>query len=719
MKKLRKKNIQSILALTPTQEGMLFHYLKDPDSEIYFEQLCLDISGEIEKQRFEKAWDCVVDANEMLRTVFRWEKIDNPTQVTLKSCSPDLRYHDFSSLDGSVAERRVAELKIIDKQESFDLREAPFRVTTIKRAKDRYLMMISNHHILYDGWSNGIILGDFLKIYHGLARSPTARLPEKTRFGDYVRYIRNRDPQDSRTFWEGYLNGFDHSMQLSVKSTGDETITPSEHLVFPVKASTRRQWEQFNRHHQLTMANLLYSAWGLLLQRYNNTGDVIFGTTVSGRDTGAKDIENIVGLFINTPPLRVRSFPGEKISGWLQRIGKAMEKRRHYEHDSLVKIREYSELNPEERLFDTIAVIENYPLTPGTYMNGEGSINGDGGELVIDSYSSVEMTHYDLTLGINLFETMELDFSYNPRLLEKNTLERLALHYIHILNEITAKPGEAVAGIEMLSPGEKAHILVDFNDTGAAYPVDKTIPQLFEEQAGQNPDRVALVGPEPGVSLSYRVLKEQSDQLAYHLIKMGIRPDDIVGIMMNRSIEMVTGLMGILKAGGAYLPIDPNYPRERVDYMLKDSGAKAVVSTGLMVNGLDGLMVKDPGDAYELPNQQTIKPTNLAYIIYTSGSTGEPKGVMVQHSSLVNRFYWLQEKYRFDKDDVVLHKTIFTFDVSVCEIFRSALWGGRLVLMPGEGDQDPELILETMSKHRITVADFIPSAFNIFLDHLE
>ncbi|MCP5047481.1 MAG: amino acid adenylation domain-containing protein [bacterium] len=717
MEKLDKKNIEDILALTPMQEGMLFHYLKDPASPLYFGQLCLDISGQIQTPLFRRAWDVVIENNEMMRTLFRWDKLDSPTQVVLKKHTPDIRFHDLSSPDEALAGAAVREIKIKDMEEAFDLQNVPFRVTLIKSTQNRRLMIISNHHILYDGWSHGIILGEFFRIYHDLHLGKTVGPTVKTKFREYIRWIGHSRRREGEPFWSDYLNGFGQPVELSVKSAPDETITPSDHMVSQVDSETRQRLESFARRHQLTFAALLYSAWGLLLQRYNNTRDVIFGTTVSGRNADIKEIENIVGLFINTPPLPVRTYPREKTLTWLQRINQSLEERLSYETDSLVKIKQYSQLKSFQRLFDTIVVIENYPLTPDVRLNEP------AGGLVIDSLSSSEMTNYDLTLGIKLFDTMELDFSYNPRLLEKNTLRALSVHFIRLLKEIALNTPEKVDQIEMLPPEEKNRILIEFNDTAADYPRNKTIPQLFEEQAEQDPDRVAVV--EAGNSnhhLTYRELNAQANGLALHLTGKGVEAGSIVAIMMERSIELIIGMIGILKAGGVYLPIDSGYPEERVRYMLGDSGASILLKSEIR----NPKSETNPNDQntnvqnknhcsecvvlnfehfnFEFVSDFGFRISDLSYVIYTSGTTGKPKGALIRHQGLINMISHHRKVFHEDSSSRFSQSSGVSFDAMAFEVWPCLTVGAVLCIVDAGTRIDPWKLKEWILRYHITLS---------------
>jgi len=413
MKKLDKKDIEDILALTPMQEGMLFHYLKDPGRDYYFVQLSLEISGEIDIKCFEQAWNFVIQTNEMLRAVFRWETVENPVQMVLKEHRLEPKYYDFSNKRNDEKQKLREEIKTKDRKETFDLRFVPFRVILCKIDKSSYEMVVSNHHILYDGWSNGIILREFFQSYFDLAEQKTPVRPAKIKFKEYIKWLEKQDAAKQKEYWREYLKDFDTASKIPVKHITAKAkktrIKGADPHHFRLTGDTINQLENFVKRYKITLAALLYVSWGLLLQKYNNTNDVIFGTTVSGRSAKIKSIEDIVGLFINTLPLRVQSWPDEAITDLLYRINKMVQIREEYESTPLVRIKECinmsTALDTKEELFDSIVVIENYPL--------DSRLLKEKGKLSIDSHSMVDMTHYDLTIGIKIFEEIEIFFIYN------------------------------------------------------------------------------------------------------------------------------------------------------------------------------------------------------------------------------------------------------------------------------------------------------------------
>jgi amino acid adenylation domain-containing protein len=589
MKKIEKKDIEDIMALTPLQQGMLFHYLQAPGSDLYFEQLCLRLSGNIDAKRFEPAWQRVIATNEILRTVFRWEKVEQPLQVILREHKLHLEYYDLSDKEANDKKEELEQVKMKDRKKKFDLHEVPFRVTLCKINETDFVMIVSNHHILYDGWSNGIILKEFFEAY--MSREDQGQ-PVKTKFKDFIQWIRQQDKSKQKSYWQEYLKGFASKTGFPWKRDRNKEITTPgvENYRIRLGKDFKRKADRFVKGHKVTTASLFYSAWGALLQRYNNTDDVVFGTTAAGRSAKVKGIENIVGLFINTIPFRFRSPAEEKIGNLLTIINTAVQQRETYESTSLVDIDKWSEMDTSNGLFDSIMVIENYPLDARLMSMWSGS------EISLQSYSAFHMTNYDLTIGIEVSEDIRVEFIYNPQEFDRETIRLLAGHFRNTVEGIISQPGKRLYELDILSEEEKTTILHHLNVEDVRYPGEETLVELFTGQVEQTPDHIAAAGAHesssegtrglaPLSNITYRELNDRSNQLAYLLKEKGVKHDTIVAIMVERSIEMMVGIWGILKAGGAYMPIDPAYPPGRVNFMLEDSGTKLLLtSSGLVEN---------------------------------------------------------------------------------------------------------------------------------------
>jgi tyrocidine synthetase-3 len=734
---LDKNNTADIMGLTPLQEGMLFHYLKDPGGHQYVEQLSLQISGEIDVKIFEKAWNVVVETNEMLRTIFRWEKMKHPLQIVLRKNHLRPLYHDLTGPGTGEKNKVVEEIKVNDRKKKFDLREIPFRVTLCKIEPAKYQMVVTNHHILYDGWSNGIILKEFFKAYNDLAHQRVPIKPVKNKFKEYIKWLETREKNKQEKFWREYLKGVENPTELAIKMKKAKSDLDKKESVEDLQhiGKYKTRWSRENKNkieayvkkHRVTLAALFYTGWGILLQKYNNSDDILFGTTVSGRSAKLKGIEDMVGLFINTLPQRVKQNPAAPVTGLLKQVDHTLKAREEYESTSLADIKQYSRADNSGELFDSLVVLENYPL--------DRRLIPEDNELSVDSFSMTEVTNYDLTMGIIVFDEIDLDFVYKRECFEPGIIENLSGHFYRLMENIIMSPAKKVHEIEILSEKEKRQLLVDFNDTASDYPWDKTIHQLFAEQAEQTPDYIALIGTHESrsegtgglapllsgfISISYRELNHQSNRLAGVLLEKGVKPDTIVGIMLPRTIEMIIGILGILKAGAAYLPIDPDYPEERIDYMINESKVRKLVKKGKNISyylpgmGIEVILIDDisnkicPKGIPSHPHLQPAPVTSLAYIIYTSGTTGIPKGVMTEHRNViayVNAFY---NEFDININDIFLQQASFSFDAFAEEVYPILLRGGKLVVCPKDVVMDPDRFFQFLIKQHITMISCSP-----------
>jgi tyrocidine synthetase III len=717
-KKLYKKDIKDIVSLSPMQEGILFHYLKAPDSHQYVIQLSLNVSMELEFSPFEKAWNFIIACNETLRTVFRWEKLKEPVQLVLIRHRLRINFHDFSNKGREEAKLSLSDLRIKDRNYKFNLLEVPFRITLCKVKENNFEIIISNHHILYDGWSTGIILTEFFGAYNDFSNGIEPLQPQKIRFKEFIRWSKSQDKQKQEEYWKNYLQDFETRIPLPVKQRKDDGFAGVDiktHRVIAAK-NIEQKMQIFTQKFKLTLSGFFYITWGLLLQRYYNREDVIFGTTVSGRSAKIKGIEDMVGLFINTIPLRVKAEKDEGIIELMHRINADIRQREPFDGTPLVDIKNYAALQNSEQLFDSVMVIENYPLE-----NLLKQIN-DGSHLDFNSFSIIEGTNYDLTVGVTIGDAIGIDLSYDAGLFEKTAIERLTAHYLNIIENIIDVPNQRVSGLEIVTKDEKKQLLEDFNNTRGQYPDTMTIDRLFEKQCRQTPHQTAIIMEDN--QLTYSQLNNSSNRLAMLLKTRGVAPEQITGIVLEPSLEMLIALLGVLKSGAGYLPIDPQSPQERIDYMLSDSNAAILLTT----RGIAGpsTFAKDIvylEDCKRLSTVNEEEPRSgepehffnrgrtaaLAYVIYTSGTTGKPKGVLVEHRNVVNLLSWFGRTYQLGGGVRVLQATNFTFDPSVEQIFGTLLHGAALYMVNTALRGNDEALYRFIDKHQIHIVNFVPA----------
>jgi hypothetical protein len=490
MNKLDRKNIEDIIALTPMQEGILFHYLRDKESEQFFEQLSLSISGTIDLRLFKKAWEFVIETNDVLRALFCWENVKKPLQIILKEHKLNLRYYDYTIFKDSEKKNLLKRIKIKDREEKFNLdKEVPFRITLYKIENDKYELIISNHHILYDGWSSGIILKEFFNAYHSLYYNNCLNRPKKNKFKEYVKWIHNQDKNKLRSFWNDFFKGYNDKTDLLIKNQNINKKKNVEHYQFKFADELTFRLEHFAAEHKISLASILYGAWGGLLQKYNYFEDVIFDTTVSGRPTKVKGVENIVGLFMNTLPFRIKVTGDMSILEFLNNINKMSQKREKYECTPVEILNEFRNKS-KNQLFNSLIVIENYPL--------DKILMKENNLLSISSYSIHETTGYDLTIIITIFEGINIQFAFDKNLFDKESIIRLTGHLITVVKEIINKHGSTISAIDILMDNQ-VNIGVNFDskllpkiesadmDYTSLNEVEKVLLNIWAEVLGKTP----------------------------------------------------------------------------------------------------------------------------------------------------------------------------------------------------------------------------------------
>ncbi len=706
--KLDKKNIEYISDLTPLQEGILFHYLRETERNLYFVQLALDIEGVIDRDIFQRAWECVIAGNEMLRTVFRWDKLSKPLQIVLKENEGCFKYYDFTDRENQNS--KIEKIKSEDYNEGFCLQNTPFRVTLCKFNKHKHTILISNHHIIFDGWSTGIVLKEFFYNYNALVHGDDLKISVKTKFKQFVPHNRIIE-QDGLAFWRNYLSNFESNSVF--KYWKISYCEDNGHFKTVVPCSKTERIKQNCQQHGFTITDLLYCSWGILLSKYSSSDDVVFGTTVSGRNIKLKGIEEMVGLFINTIPLRLHFPSGKTLIEQVKENGLQIQKRSEFENIPLPEILKHTGFK-EEELFESILVIENYPL--------DKSILRETNALAVNSYSIKESTNYKLTISVILDTEIEIHFKYSKSDFGGFILENIANQYVRIIDSLVSDNPFDIQDIDILSREEKHQLIYAFNDTKKNYPKSLTIPRLLNEHVRKFKKEVAI--KHGGELFRYSDLYLRVRQVSELLKSHGVVAGEIVAIEQYRSVDMIISIFGILQAGCVYLPIDPDYPIDRKSYIISDSGTKFILThPGTEINYRDNiteipinsLLSAPKNDEEPCNDTQGFEP---CYIIYTSGSTGKPKGVQVCHSSVINLLYCLQEFYPINTSDSYLFKTSYCFDVSVSEIFGWILGGGSLAILGKGAEKDTEKIVTAIHGAKVSHVNFVPSMFKVFSDSL-
>ncbi|MEH2234834.1 amino acid adenylation domain-containing protein [Nostoc sp.] len=704
----KAKDIEAIYPLSPMQQGMLFHTLYQPESRIYFEQFRFTLYGDLNKNAFEQAWQQVVQRHSALRTLFVWKNRKQPVQVVRKQVNLPWLNKDLRLLSFEEQQTQIISFLNTDKEQSFELDKAPLmRFILFRLADETYHFIWSFHHILLDGWSWPIIFKEIFAFYDSINNNQQLYLTPTRPYRDYINWLQQQDLSSAEEFWRRTLEGFTVSTPLVVEQAVGQiahqqtSYIRHQHLSAEATATLK----SFAQQHHLTVSTLVQAAWALLLSRYSGESDVVFGATVSGRPHNLSGVESIVGLFINTLPVRIKIPETANLLPWLVQLQQEHIEREQYSYTSLVDIQGVSEIPRNQPLFESIVVFENYPVNA--------TLQALPGNLRIGDRQALGETNYPLTVVAIPGDELVIKINYDRDAFDADTIDRMIGHLLMLLQGITTNSHRSVGELPLLTQAEQDLQLVEWNATQAANPIHDCIHQLFEQHVEKTPESVAVVYDNQ--QLTYRQLNQRANKLAHHLQSLGIKPDAPVGICLERSLEAAVAILATLKAGGACVPLDPTYPPERLAFMLADTGASIVLTQASLKPLLEKdfhhhlILVDERWDAIakesDINLQTDTEADNLAYVIYTSGSTGTPKGTLVPHRSLTNLIEHHQAKMATGVG--VLQFASLSFDVSYHEIF--AAWGlGGTLYMIGESDRkDLDKLIQLLAQEPIAKV-FLP-----------
>ncbi|MBA9085510.1 amino acid adenylation domain-containing protein/non-ribosomal peptide synthase protein (TIGR01720 family) [Fontibacillus solani] len=731
--------ILNLYPLSPMQEGMLYHFMLDPESDAYFQQNIVTVSEKLDPVLLNRSLEMIIERFDVFRTVFVYKNEERPLQVVLSEQEAQFYYEDLSGLNEEVKVARFEDFKLEDRKQRFDLEaEGLIRLSVFAWDEERFELVWSFPHIIMDGWCLGIIAKQFFEIYSALRESRPVQLGPVFPYSSYIQWVSEQSREEALSYWNQYIGDVEQETALPGRKLGGFTEEKFELMqeTLRLDESLTQDLIQLSQKHQTTLSTVFQAIWGLLLQIYNRSNEAVFGTVVSGRPDEVAGIEEMVGLFINTIPVKVSSAEGDTFASIVRRMQAAFVESNRYSYLSLADIQAKSML--KQQLIQHIVVFENYPISEEIM----GSEEEKESRLVnITGFEGFEQTNYDFDVLVAPGRTLEISFRYNAARYDSDMVCRISSHLLNLAQQIVLNSDVSIDSYEVVTEEERRQIFEVFNDTEAEFPANTTIVEQFERIAAKELEQTAVTFGEE--QLTYNELNQRVNQAARRLQQLGVKPDQIVGVMIERSIEMSVVLLAVLKAGGAYLPIDPSLPEERIRYMLRDSGAKVVLTqqkfesmlhhilianetdtsgNGRNIQGNVTTLIIDDAELYVGDDRNlplAAGPDDLAYIIYTSGTTGNPKGVMIEHRSLVNRLHWMQKKYPIGEADVILQKTPYTFDVSVWEQFWWAIQGAKVVFLEPGGEKDPQQIVEAIARNKVTTIHFVPSMLSAFLDFVE
>ena len=567
-----RRGIEDIYPLSPMQEGMLFHTLYAPERAVYFEQSSWELDGDIEISTFHDAWRRIVERHSILRTSFAWKGLERPLQIVHRQVELPWREHDWRRLDPAAQQERLEALLARDRHRGFELSQAPLMRLILVRLGERSLRFVwSAHHVLLDGWSISVIFEELFTLYRGLRDGLPTALERPLPFRDYVAWLERQDGAGAEAFWNRNLAEFSTPTPLAIADRAaalSETPVASdfEDLFELLSRRLTDRLEAFGKRHRLTLNSLVQGAWALLLARYSGHDDVVFGATVSGRSTSLPNSESLVGLLINTLPVRVRVQDKRALLPWLRRLQDHNLELRQFEHTPLVKAQTWSAVPRHLPLFETLLVYENYPVEAALERDQQ----RDG--LTISHFLGYSETNYPLALGVLPGGELGLHASYDGNRFDAVSIQRLLRHLKALLRGMAAAEAATadLASLPILTPGERHQILTEWNDTGGQS-LAVSFEDRFETRARQTPDAVAVVDPGRGQTITYRRLNRQANRLAAALTRRGLKTEDRVALLLPRSLDQIVAILAVLKAGGAYVALDADYPRRRLEWMLADS----------------------------------------------------------------------------------------------------------------------------------------------------
>ncbi|MBU8591559.1 plipastatin non-ribosomal peptide synthetase PpsC [Bacillus subtilis] len=712
----QQPEIQDIYPLSFMQEGMLFHSLYDEQSRAYFEQASFTIHGQLDLERFEKSMDAVFDRYDIFRTAFIYKNVAKPRQVVLKQRPCPVHVEDISHLNEKDKEHCTEAFKEQDKSKGFDLQtDVLMRISILKWAPDHYVCIWSHHHILMDGWCLGIVIKDFLHIYQALGKGQFPDLPPVQPYGTYIKWLMQQDREEAAEYWKKRLQHFEKASPLP-KRTDQMSDGTLQQITFTIPEKETSELQKIAAACGATLNTVFQALWGIMLQKFNRRDDAVFGSVISGRPSELKDVENMVGLFINTIPIRVQS-DFLSFSDLVSGMQKDMTEAEAYSYFPLYDIQAQSALKQE--LIDHIIVFENTPTQQEIEeLNQAGSF-----DFSVKDFEMEEVTNYRCSVKVIPGRTLYVRIHFHTGAYQPNMMSEIKDYLLHMISDVISDPSLPVSKMTLLDEDKTRKIVSQNNRTVSVSPEAPTLHGLFERQAAVTPERPAIRFS--GGSLTYAELDMYASRLAAHLAARGVTNKSIVGVLSERSPDMLIAVLAVLKAGGAYLPLDPAYPKERLSYMLKDSGASLLLTQpGCSAPNFSGETLEVDMTSLEREEVKrhvsaSVSDGSLAYVIYTSGSTGQPKGVAVEHRQAVSFLTGMQHQFPLSEDDIVMVKTSFSFDASVWQLFWWTLSGASAYLLPPGWEKDPALIVQAIHQENVTTAHFIPAMLNSFLDQAE
>ncbi|MFG2761656.1 amino acid adenylation domain-containing protein, partial [Streptomyces wuyuanensis] len=708
---MKRAKIEDLLPLSPLQEGIFFHSLYDEgQGDVYTVQMVISLKGELDSAALKVAAEALLARHASLRVRFRHRKSGQPIQMVMSDVQLPWREVDLRDISPSESDAELARIVAEDKAQRFDMAKAPLlRCTLVRVAGDMHHLLWSNHHILLDGWSNAILFRELFTLYRSRkeADGGMASLPFAAPYRDYLKWIAGQDTQSAESVWREALAGLDGPTRLADAEKGQAAAVPERYSV-RLSRNFTEALNAFTRSCEVTLNTVIQGSWSLLLSKMTGRTDVVFGATVAGRPPEIPGVESMVGLFINTVPVRARLDPASSVAATLTRLQDEQSRLMQHHHMGLARLQRLASFDD---LFDTVVVFENYPVESGASFSLDDF-------LTVERISVSDATHYPVSLMVVPGPFLELRFDFRPDVVGRAWVEALGERLTRVLEAIVTTPDAPVSSIDILDVAERQQLLSGWNDTGREVSAG-VLPAAFEAQAAAMPDAAAVVfGDE---ELTYREVDERAEYLAGCLAGVGAGPERAVAVWMERGPDLVVALLAIAKTGGFYVPLHEGFPTERLRYVMDDSAAKVLVTDrpeqAVRFAGTATIV-----DVHQLPDQSASQPTGraglvgadgLAYVMYTSGSTGRPKGVALTHRNLLELV--TDRMWQDGSHQRVLMHAPHAFDVSDYELWVPLLSGGQVVIAPNE-PVDAAGLRRLITTHQVSAVHVTAGLFRVIAD---
>jgi amino acid adenylation domain-containing protein/FkbM family methyltransferase len=735
----KENNIEKIYLLTPMQEGMLFHTLNDK-SHAYFTQLCYSTRGKLDLDVFSKSLDVLTKRHDVFRTAFVYGKTEKPIQVVLKNRKIKLTVKEVGDLDEKEYDKFLKDYRDADLKRGFDLINEPLiRLTICKRGENLHDFIWSYHHILLDGWCHTILIEELGHIYRALYNNEEITLPAPVSFDKFVNWLGKKDLSISEKYWKEYLKDYDHVARLP-KIISDHEIAPKglkKQLKFTKERT--KSLTAVGKSKNVTVNDIFQTIWALILAKYTNSNDVVYGNVVSGRPADIEGMDRCLGLFINTIPVRLTIQNSDTFLELVTKIHEDSLDSLPYHYNSLADVQNYSTLKAE--LIQHVIAFENYPLS---ILNEE---KEQEGFLEIFNLDVFDQTNYEFDIDVELGEEIEVTFYFNPSRYDSTFVARLADSFDHLATQFINNPEVQVSDIEFVDNKHREELLFNFNDKAIDLNNTSPINVRFEEYASKYPQETAVI--HESTHCTYAKLNSKANQLANLLLESGIDKGDFIGVFGDRSSDFIAALLAIFKAGGVYVPLDTQNPLGRTIELIKDSQLKALfcgkqeldlLKSELQSDHLKNIICLNSSEVLEntvlsgtsiniygekaIANSNIQNPINRndindwAYMLYTSGSTGKPKGAITRHNGAMNHILAEYKALKLADGFRFLQSASIASDISVWQMLAPLLKGGAVVIANKEDVLEYEHILKMMQEHEITIAEFVPSYLIGFVEYI-